>query len=417
MPEQRSTLELLLPSAAAAPSWGGINRIRPVVVDTSFLVADLLRATRHGRETDFVQALQHGWLRAFAPHHVWSEMGRKCRDVPAERGLDPDEASDIWWAEYVPRLHFVDTAALAVPLAEAILSRDPSDAGTFALAGLLAPVAVLSTDRDLIDPGLATQSYQVLVQDAGVITVVSQGAWAGLVVTAVAVEGMKGVGRGVVRAARHPAGLPILLALLVAAVAARDSWLPRFRHGASRLWADLRSLAQDAAPRIEELARQYRSATAAWDAAAFDWHSSSRKQVVARLLAAAPSPMSRSAIAVALEPDATTRRHRALMAELSVLLGKTPAFTQIGGWHWTLGRRRVDFGGVVENEQRLLSPGCRGFCWSRAHARRNRVVTHRPLTHADAASAQRLCPLLPSGRALGAEWSPMRRRTRPRRGR
>jgi hypothetical protein len=101
-------------------------------------------------------------------------MGRKCVDVPAERALDPGEASDIWWTEYVPRLHVVDTAELAVPLAEAIIPRDPSDAGSFALAGLLAPVVVLSTDRDLIDPGLATQTYQVLVEGAGVITSVSQ---------------------------------------------------------------------------------------------------------------------------------------------------------------------------------------------------------------------------------------------------
>jgi predicted nucleic acid-binding protein len=359
MPEQRSTLELILPStsAAVAPTWDGIHRIRPVVVDTSFLVADLLRATRHGRETDFVQAIEHGSLRAFAPHHVWAEMGRKCRDVPAERGLDPHEAGDIWWGEYVPRLHFVDTAGLAVPLAEAILSRDPSDAGTFALAGLLAPVVVLSTDRDLIDPGLAAQSYQVLVEDAGVITVVSQGAWGSLVVTAIAVEGIKGVGRGVVRAAQHPVGLPILVALLVVVVATRDSWLPRLRKGAPRLWADLRSLAEDAAPGIEELARQYRSATAAWDSAAFDWHPSSQRQVVARLLAARPAPMSRSAIAGALEPDATTRRQRTLMAELAVLLGETAAFTRVGASHWALGRRGVDFGGVVGHEQRLLYPG------------------------------------------------------------
>lgn len=216
-------------------------------------------------------------------------------------------------------------------------------------------MTVLSTDRDLIDPGLATQSYRVLVEDAGVITVVSQGAWGGLVVTAVAVEGIMGVGRGVVRAAKHPVGLPILFALLVVAVATRDSWLPRFRTGAPRLWADLRSLAEDSAPRIEELARQYQRATAAWDAASFDWHSSSRRQLVARLLAAAPAPMSRSAIVIALEPDATTSRQRTLMAELAVLLGETPAFTRVGASHWTLGRRGVDFGGVVEHDQRLLS--------------------------------------------------------------
>src|SRR5947209_11103171 len=125
MPEQRSTLELFLRSSSPAPPSAGALRIRPVVVDTSFLVADLLHATRRGRETDFLLALEHGSLRGFAPHHVWAEMGRKCRDVPMAHSLDPQLASDIWWTEYVPRLHFVDTAGLAVPLAEAILPRDP----------------------------------------------------------------------------------------------------------------------------------------------------------------------------------------------------------------------------------------------------------------------------------------------------
>jgi hypothetical protein len=168
---------------------------------------------------------------------------------------------------------------------------------------------------------------------------------------------MKGGARAVVRTAKHPFGPPILLALLALAVVTHAAWLPRFRDGAPRLWADLRLLAEDAVPRIEEVARQFRLATAAWDAAGFDWHSSSRRQVVARLLAGAPAPMSRGAIAAALEPEAGTRRKRALMADLAALLGETPAFTRVDASHWTLGRRGVDFGGVVEHEQRRLSPG------------------------------------------------------------
>jgi hypothetical protein len=284
-------------------------------------------------------------------------MGRKCRDVPLARGLDPKRASDIWWAEYVPRLHFVDTARLDVPLADAILPRDPSDAGTFALAGLLAPVVVLSTDLDIIDPGVATQSYRVLVEDAGVIALASQGAWGGLVATSLAVEGVKAIGRGLARAASHPAGPPVFFAVLLAGIVTADWWIPRLRERAPRVWNDACSLAEQATPHIAELARQYRSATAAWDEAAFKGISSSRRQAIARLLAGASAPMSRGAITAALEPTATVRERRQLMAELTGVLREVPAFTCLGRWHWKLGQRGVDFGGVVDPEDRLLSPG------------------------------------------------------------
>jgi hypothetical protein len=356
MPEQRSTLEVFL-HGSPAPRPAGVHRIRPVVIDTSFLVTDLLKATRSGQQTDFLRAVRHGSLRGFAAHHVWAEMGRKCRDVPLERGLDPQRTSDIWWAEYMPYLNFVDTSGLAVPLADAILARDPSDAGTFALAGLLAPVVVLAVDRDIIDPGLATQSYRVLVEDAGVITVASQGAWSGLIATSLAVEGIRGVGRGLARATAHPAAPPILLGLLLAAIATSGYWLPALRDGAPRAWQSVCSLAEQTAPRIEELVQQYQSATAAWDDAAFEGISSSRQQTVGRLLAAAAAPMTRGSIADALHPTATERKRRETMAELAVLLREVPAFVSVGASHWTLGRRGVDFGGVVDGEARLLSPG------------------------------------------------------------
>ena len=346
-------LELFLQGSSPVPRAEGIHRIRPVVVDSSFLVADLLHATRRGRETDFLRALEHGSFRAFAPHHVWAEMGRKCRDVPLAHGLDPQRASDIWWAEYVPRLYVVETTGLEVPLAEMILQRDGSDAGTFALAGLLAPVVVLSTDRDIIDPGVATQSYRVLVENAGVITVVSQGAWSGLVAASLAVEGVKGVGRCVARVAAHPAGPPLFFALLLVAILTRRYWLPKVRDGAPRAWQGVRSLA---APQIEQLAGQYRAANRAWDEEAFMGGSPSRHRSAARILAAASAPMSRGALTDALEPAATERDRRLLMRELAVLLAEIPAFSPVGGSHWRLGRRGVDFGGVVESAERLLSP-------------------------------------------------------------
>jgi len=72
-------LELFL-HASPVPRSEAIYRIRPVVIDTTFLVSDLPKATRCGQETDYLLAVKHGSLRGFAPHHVWAEMGRKYVD-------------------------------------------------------------------------------------------------------------------------------------------------------------------------------------------------------------------------------------------------------------------------------------------------------------------------------------------------
>lgn len=221
MPEQRSTLEFFLHSSPA-PRSEGVHRIRPVVIDTSFLVTDLLNATGSRQQTDFLRAVRHGSLRGFAA---------------------------------------------------------------------------------------------------------------------------------------HPAAPPILFGLLLAAIATSGSWLPALRDGAPRAWQGVCSLAEQATPRIDELVRQYQSATAAWDDAAFEGVSSSRQQKVGRFLAASPAPMTRGSIADALNPTATERERRETMAELAALLKEVPAFVSVGATHWKLGRRGVDFGGVVDGDERLLSPG------------------------------------------------------------
>jgi hypothetical protein len=244
-----------------------------------------------------------------------------------------------------------------MPLADAILQRDPLDAVTFQLAGLLAPVVALSTDRDIIDLGVATRNYGDLVKGAGVVTVVSQGAWSGLVVASLAVEGVKGVRRGVARVATHPAAPALFVALLLVAFLTRRYWLPKVHGSAPRAWHGMRSLFEQVTPQIEELAQQYRAANATWDQQAFTGGSPSRHRSVARLLASASAPMSRGALADGLEPGASDHERRAVMAELAPLLNEIPAFSRVGASHWSLGRRHVDFGGGGEAAERVLSPG------------------------------------------------------------
>jgi len=140
MLERHSTIEVLTPDHVVGAHTGFL-RVRPVIVDTSFLISDVLGVTRQKRRSTFLEAVEFGVLRPFAAHHVWSEMGRKVTEVAEREEVGSEAAARVWWEFYVPRIRFVDVGGLPVPSASSqILGRDPSDAPTIALAALLAPV-------------------------------------------------------------------------------------------------------------------------------------------------------------------------------------------------------------------------------------------------------------------------------------
>lgn len=85
MPEQHSMLELFL-HASPAPRSEAIYRIRPVVIDTTFLVTDLLKATRCG---------QGGCPNL--PHAIgaWSQTGQDKRRVRGATSWAPRTSTSI----------------------------------------------------------------------------------------------------------------------------------------------------------------------------------------------------------------------------------------------------------------------------------------------------------------------------------
>lgn len=154
-----TTLVEAFTRAGAPKPLGELLRIRPVVMDTSVLLPDVLWTTRNQERSTFLDFLDLGLVRPFAAHHVWAEVPRKIWDDAEASGIDGEAAEAVWWGEYAQRIRFVDVSGLEVPSASLISIRDGSDAPTFALAGLLAPVVVLAQDDDIQDLGIATHDW------------------------------------------------------------------------------------------------------------------------------------------------------------------------------------------------------------------------------------------------------------------
>jgi hypothetical protein len=288
-------IEALIPDDVIGEQ-SGFLRIRPVVVDTSFLLADVLGSTRDRRRSTFLEAVEFGVLRPFAAHHVWAEMGRKVADVPGRHGLDRDVAAKVWWELYVPRIRFVDVAGLPVPSSSnEILGRDPSDAPTVALAGLLAPVVVLAGDRDLRDLGVAAQSYSAVVEHAGMLTVMSQGSWGSVVGLRLVAElvrwGYRSAGSGL----RHPAGQMGALVGALLLLLTSDRWMPPVEERAPQWWRQAKSVVTDRLlPHIGELFSVYELAAQGFERASYDAADTSLVQTVARALAGNANPLNRT---------------------------------------------------------------------------------------------------------------------------
>jgi hypothetical protein len=357
MAQQPSMIETL--SADHAPlQQVGILRIRPVVVDTSFLVADVLGSIRGGRRSTFLDAVEFGVLRPFAARHVWAEMGRKVADVPGRHGLDPELAANVWWELYVPRIRFVDVAELPIrSSASAILGRDPSDAPTVALAGLLAPVVVLAGDRDLTDIGVAAQNYSAVIEHAGMLTVVSEGSWASAAVLRLVVELVRYGFRGVVAMLRHPLGQMGVAAGGALALATAERWVPGARDRGARWWRNAASAVhEDGLGLVAELVHDYQRAVQKFEVAAYDPGATSSVQAVARALVSSARPLTRTELAALMVPGATQAERRRLVRELLPLLTGHGAFAPCRPARWDLGRAGVDFGAAKHSGPALLAP-------------------------------------------------------------
>lgn len=283
-------------------------------------------------------ALQAGTMRGFIPVSVWAEVPRVLVDRHREShgGFDLQEAEALWWSKYIPVLHVVDTGGLPdTTLAIALAEMDPTDVPTVLLAEVLAPVVVFATDRDLRRIDLAHEDWgrtRAALGKVGPVEEMSQAAVvSGYAVTAGTFLGIK---RLVMWAHDHPRAAAFAGVAIVWAVA---RWEPHTKA---------RSLAADLGP---ELRKAIGDGLQAHTAGEQTWAGAERGQAgasmlhrVARTLAQAPKPMTRTEILDRLGP-VEGPGHRALMAGLARMLHGYPMFVEVAAGRWQVGRAGVGF--------------------------------------------------------------------------
>jgi predicted nucleic acid-binding protein len=319
-------------------------RVRPVILDTSVLTSDIIAAERRGRTSGLVEAMTTGVVRGFVTHRVWAEVPRVLARRAEKDRLDWAALESSWWTTYVPLIRVVDTTGLPETAASRQLAgRDETDVPTLLLAGVLAPVALLAADRDLRDSGLAIEDWAGVRAAAGSVARVYSGAMVGANVTTAVASGAWGLGRQLVRQLRNPYVVVALLITILTGARLRSRWqsvaqaqLPKARALADGLL--------DAAMQIYMSAAQiYQKADRVWTSAELGIVGDELLHRLARVLAAAQEPLTRTMVVQTLWVD-EPGNHRTRMAALLELLERHAMFVEVRNGRWQLGRDGVDFG-------------------------------------------------------------------------
>ncbi|MET7718634.1 PIN domain-containing protein [Streptomyces sp. NPDC005407] len=316
--------------ARPLPLAGGF---RIGVFDTSVLTSDIIAALNRGEPSSILAGMQHGTLRGFIPHYVWAEVPRVLADRKREGAtFDLARAERLWWQGYVPLLHVVSVNGLPMTAAaDKLAQEDLSDIGILQLAGVLAPVVLFAADPDLIRHGVAVRDWGAVRVALGRIGK----AEAGIRGSTTAIVG---TGHGLVGAARMARAHPVAAGLVAAAV---GFYTYRNRN---RLTTDTRAtLARFGTEALKILGEpfvQHELHGRDWTQAERGTAGDDELSQVARLLARAPAPMTRTAILAAL-PRSAQEPHRRQMDGLGRLLHRFPAFHQAEPGRWQVGRINV----------------------------------------------------------------------------
>ncbi|MFJ3673809.1 PIN domain-containing protein [Streptomyces sp. NPDC090106] len=317
-------------SASPLPLTG--SGLRLGVFDTSVLTSDVTAALKRGQPSSILAGMQHGTLRGFIPHYVWAEVPRVLADRKREGGaFDLETAERLWWQQYVPLLHVVDVNGL--PMTEAadkLAQEDLSDVGILQLAGVLAPVVLFAEDPDLIRHGVAVPKWRDVRAVLGRIGQAEAGMEGSSAV-------IVGTGYSLYGAARLARAHPVATGI-AAAGAVFYAYLNRSRFTETR--AKLARFGTGALTVLSEPYGQYELHKPGWTQAQRGTAGDDVLSQVARLLARAPQPMTRTDILAAL-PAAVQTPHRRQMDGLGRLLHRFPAFHQAEPGRWQIGRTNV----------------------------------------------------------------------------
>ncbi|MGV9351252.1 PIN domain-containing protein [Streptomyces spiralis] len=308
------------------------GRFRLGVFDTSVLAQDITAALKRGRPSSILDGMRYGTLRGFIPHYVWAEVPRVLADLRREgRVFDLATAEMLWWQQYVPLLHVVSVTGL--PMTEAadkLAQEDLSDVGILQLAGVLAPVVLFAADPDLIRHGVAVPKWGRVRAALGRIGAAEQGVRGSTATIELS-------GRGLIGAARLARAHPVAAGAVAAAV---GIYAYRNRARLPETRATLAQFGMEALKVVSEPFARQELHERAWKEAERGAAGSDLLSQVARLLARAPEPMTRTAILAAL-PAWAQEPHRRQMAGLERLLHRFPVFHQPAPGRWQVGRTNV----------------------------------------------------------------------------
>lgn len=355
-PARTSTASAIAVPLPAARLWYGSLRLAPIevlasfsplgvetryhvharVADANVILNELAASVRLAKHVALLVATRDGGLRLHVAHTIPGEVDEHIAERARDQLLDESKAITLWRDELRPRVRVVDVADEIdrVELA-AVAASDEDDLSTGALAAILGPGSAWSGDHSLRGPGLA-EKYEghvlalviairdVCIVDARIYTS-AQGAQ---LIGALGVEAVRAIGRLDTRG-RLFAGAAVLTVITGATL---------LRRSRPQLRADLLEALQRISNAVlAELGTMTETrATAALKVPPpLAIITNRAERAVARVLAAAPAPLTIDEIGRILRARAAALETRAIQRELEA----RRMFVRTGRGLWQLGRR------------------------------------------------------------------------------
>jgi hypothetical protein len=345
MQDPRSADEVSPPAPVDLP-FNGLSRVRRVVLDTGPLTTDVIGAIRRREPSPLSLAMQFGIVRGYAAHHVWAEVPRVLAKRAQQAGLQTLAVEHLWWDHYVPLIHFVDCQGLPpTEQSRALARRDPTDAATLVLAGLLAPTVVIAEDHDILASGLAYEQWTRFYDVARTLNSGHSGLQLTELLASLGVRGVAASARTVAKLGGSPALAALTSAGILALAAAAYRKRAELRMALQRAGEARREIMQSFGTTFVAFSERLLDAEATWRTAERGPDQSALLNRVAVVLATAEAPRTRTEIVSALDLSPQRRR----MSEVAHVLGGYPAFVQQTQYRWQLGRDGMDFGGFAQS--------------------------------------------------------------------
>ncbi|MFD3819789.1 PIN domain-containing protein [Streptomyces rubiginosohelvolus] len=314
--------------------------LRRALLDTSVLTTDIIAATRRPEPSSYVAAARAGTVRHLIPVHVWEEVPRVLADRHREGGrFDLERALELWQARYAPLLYVVDTTGLPMtPQAEALAARDASDVPMLLLAGVIAPVVLIGTDKDLVASGLADSQWRELRSALGDVGV-TEGRMIDLEQQAGAVLNLTSSAFREAFMPKGPKQIAVAMAVSATVAGGLYLWGRKRPPVPSQRKPMLPTLVAYASQRMTAHETRHARGEDRWSQAELGTPGGTLLHQVARTVVSSRTPMTRTAIVDRLGEAAPGAGHSERMAAVLDVLTAHPMFVDVTRrGHWQVGR-------------------------------------------------------------------------------